>query len=333
VTGPALVSFKLNNKARLKRTVEKALLIYNPLSGRGQARRAQQVAQILTALRSAGVSAESRATTGIGSAVAQTQEAVASGYDTVIAGGGDGTANEVLNGLMFSSHDATMGVLPFGSGNLLATDLMLPRNAAAAAKALLTYKPRALKPGLMRYQDKSGPQQRYFIIAAGVGSDAELMYRTVVEAKRRYGVYAYFLEMFRMALHRRLSMFQVEWRDELGTRHSAEVAMVMGVRANKFPGLLRWVQLGAELTRNDYRLMLFQTNKVRHFFNYFLSVMSGLNWDVAQVRLATSTWFRCTPMAGQDPESIHSEVDGELLGTLPVEVSIEPRTFKLLMPA
>ena len=100
----------------------------------------------------------------------------------------------------------------------------------------------------------------------------------------------------------------------------------------RFPGLLKRVRLGAELTRNDYRLMLFQTNKVRHFFNYFLSVMSGWNWNVPQVKVATSRWFRCTPIAGHDPASIHSEVDGELLGTLPVEVSIEPRTFRLLMP-
>jgi diacylglycerol kinase family enzyme len=108
--------------------------------------------------------------------------------------------------------------------------------------------------------------------------------------------------------------------------------MVMAVRGRKFPGLLRLVRLGAELTRNDYRLMLFRTNKVRHFLNYLASVMSGMNWKVPQVELAYSTWFRCTPLVDRGPASIHSEVDGELLGTLPVEVSIEPRTFNLLMP-
>jgi len=312
--------------------MQKAILIYNPSSGRRRQQRADQVAQALAVIRGAGITAESCATTHIGSAVSQAQEAASSGFDTVIACGGDGTANEILNGIMLSRHDATMGVLPFGSGNLLATDLLLPQNAEAAARVLLRYKPRALQPGLMRYQDKNGPQQRYFIVAAGVGSDAELMYRTVVEAKERYGVYAYFLEMFRMAFHRRFPMFQAEWKDEQGTLQSGTVAMVMAVRSNKFPGLLKLVQLGAELTRNDYRLMLFQTNKVRHFFNFFLSVMSGWNWNVPQVKVATSAWFRCTPLADQDPASIHSEVDGELLGTLPVEVSIEPQTFKLLMP-
>ena len=314
--------------------MKKALLIYNPSSGRRREHRAHQVAKALAVFHAAGVEAKSCATVHRGSAVSQTQEAVAAGFDTVIACGGDGTANEILNGLMQAKYEATLGVLPFGSGNVLATSLLLPTGAEAAANALLRYKPTVLQPGLIRYQDKAGPQQRYFIVVAGVGSDAELMYRTVGGAKERYGVYAYFMEMFRMAMSHRLQMFKVEWQDgnEPGDRRSTEVSMVMGVRARKFSGLLRRVRLGANLTRNDYRLMLFRTNKVRHFLNYFCSVMSGMNWKVPQVELAYSTWFRCTPLVPHAPANIHAEVDGELLGILPVEVSLGPETFRLLMP-
>ncbi len=313
--------------------MRKALFIYNPSSGRRREQRLQQIAGAMAVFRAAGVEVESLATTQVGSATAQTQAAVSNdGFDTVIACGGDGTANEILNGLMLADREATLGVLPFGSGNLLATDLLLPNNVTRAAQALLRYRPRALNPGLMRYQDKAGPQQRYFLIAAGVGSDAELMYRTAAEAKQRYGIYAYFVEMFRMAARRRFSMFQVEWKDGQGACRSAEVAMVMAVRAHRFPGLLKRVRLDIDLARNEYRLMLFRTTKVRHFLNYFASVVSGKNWNVPQVGLAYSTWFRCTPLPSSGASSIHSEADGELLGTLPVEVSIEPRTVKLLMP-
>lgn len=321
--------------------MHKALLIYNPSSGRRRERRAHQVEKALAVFRAAGVEAECCATTHSGSAVIQTHDAVSAGFDTLIACGGDGTANEILNGLMHAQSDASLGVLPFGSGNVLATDLLLRRGAEKAARALLSYKPCALHPGLMRYQDKTGPQQRYFIVVAGVGSDAELMYRTVMGAKERYGVYAYFLEMLRMAIGHRFSMFRVEWkeaagqgqeRNEEGSARSAEVAMVMAVRVHRFPGLLSRVRLDVELRQNHYRLMLFRTNKVRHFLNYFGSVMSGINWKVQQVELAYSTWFRCTPLGAEDGGRIHSEVDGELLGTLPVEVTIAPTTFNLLMP-
>jgi len=314
--------------------MQNAILIYNPASGGKKEKRAQAIAQVLAVLRSAGVKAEAVATTHAGSATIQTEQAMASGYDydTVLACGGDGTVNEVLNGLVLSGSQAALGVIPLGSGNLLATDLLLPRRPEAAAQALLRYKPRAIRPGMISYQGKDGPVKRYLIVATGVGSDAELMYRTAVEEKERYGMYAYFLEMFRMAVRRRFSTFNVEWLDDQGTRHSDRVTLIMGIRAKKFPGVLRGMRLGSELVRNDYRLMLFKTDKVRHFLHYFVSITSGLNWKVPQVDVASSTWFRCTPLESQNPESIHCECDGELLGTLPVEVSIEQKTFNLLMP-
>jgi diacylglycerol kinase family enzyme len=342
--------------------MKKALLIYNPSSGRRREHRTQQVAKALAIFRAAGVEAESCATTHVGSAVAQTQAAVSAGFDAVIGCGGDGTANEILNGLMLANSSASLGVLPFGSGNVLATDLRLPSHTEAAARTLLTYRPRELHPGLLCYQEGPRRKQRYFIVVAGVGSDAELMYRTAVDAKERYGVYAYFMEMFRMILKHRLPRFRVEWKeaesidpsretveqkkaegnadsvicpDRNGSQtddyRSAEVAMVMAVRAHRFSGLLRRVRLDIQLTHNQYHLMLFRTQKVRHFLNFFGSLMSGINWNVRQVEQVYSTWFRCTALPSDGAQRIHSEVDGELLGTLPVEVSIAPGTFRLLM--
>jgi diacylglycerol kinase (ATP) len=311
--------------------MQKVLVIYNPASGAKKEKRAQAIAQVLAVLRSAGVQAEAVATTHAGSATVQTEQAMASAFDTVLACGGDGTVNEVLNGLVRSGSQAALGVIPLGSGNLLATDLLLPRHPEAAARMLLRYKPRAIRPGKIKYQSKDGPVERYLIVATGVGSDAELMYRTAVEEKERYGMYAYFLEMFRMAVRRKFSNFNVEWLDTEGNRHQECVTLIMGIRAKKFPGVLRGMRLGSELTRGDYRIMLFKTDKVRHFLHYFASVASGLNWKVPHVDLAFSTGFRCTPLDSQPPESIHCECDGELLGTLPVEVSIEQKTFNLLM--
>jgi len=313
--------------------MKKAVLIYNPASGQKRARRAEKIARAAEVLRAAGVEAEACATTSAGSAIRQTQQALAAGADTIIACGGDGTVNEVLNGLMLlGAGGATLGVIPLGSGNLLATDLRLPRDPEAAARALLAYQPRELHPGVISYETKHGPEKRWLIVAAGVGADAELMYRTPAGVKERYGIYAYFLGMARMTFSHHFPMFHVEWLGDDGARRSETVAMVLCTRANKFPGLLRRVRLGGALARNDYRLMIFRTNKVRHFLNFFASVVSGWNWKVPQVELAYSTWFRCTPLQSGAAVAIHSEADGELLGTLPVEVAIEARTFRLLMP-
>ena len=219
--------------------------------------------------------------------------------------------------------------MPLGSGNLLASDLGLPSDPVAAAQKLLRYQPRAFRPGLVCSQGKDGPQKRYFLVAAGVGSDAELMYRTAVEAKERWGRNAYFLEMARMALHGGYPMFHVEWEDEQGNRKQDRPMLAMAVRAGKFPGLLRLVNLGTGLTRDDFCLLLFRTNKVRRFLSYFAGVATGRNWKVKDVDAIHSKWFRCTALPGV--EAIHSQADGEMLGTLPAELSIESRPVKLLM--
>jgi len=314
--------------------MHKAFLIYNPASGRRRRKRRQDIARVEEVLRAAGVQVETCATTHIGSAIQQVEEAVGRGFDTVISCGGDGTANEALNGIIRASsmgtpRDVALGLVPLGSGNLLASDLGLPSDPVEAAKKLLTYHPREFRPGLVCSQGANGQEKRYFLVAAGVGADAELMYRTEVEAKEFWGRNAYFLEMARMALHRRYPMFHIEWEDEQGNRQQGAAMLAMCVRAGKFPGLLSLVNLGTSLLRHDFCLLLFRTNKIRRFFSYFASVATGRNWKVESVDAIHTKWFRCTAIPGM--RTVHSQADGELLGVLPAELTIESRPVKLLM--
>jgi diacylglycerol kinase family enzyme len=314
--------------------MHKAFLIYNPASGRRRRKRRQDIARVEEVLLAAGVQVETCSTTHIGSAIQQVEEAVGRGFDTVISCGGDGTANEAMNGIIRASstgspRDVALGLVPLGSGNLLASDLGLPSDPVEAAKKLLTYQPREFRPGLVCSQGANGPEKRYFLVAAGVGADAELMYRTEVEAKEFWGRNAYFLEMARMALHRRYPMFHIEWEDEQGNRQQGAAMLAMCVRAGKFPGLLSLVNLGTSLLRHDFCLLLFRTNKIRRFFSYFASVATGRNWKVESVDAIHTKWFRCTAIPGM--RTVHCQADGELLGVLPAELTIESRPVKLLM--
>ncbi|HEY1526011.1 MAG TPA: diacylglycerol kinase family protein [Candidatus Angelobacter sp.] len=314
--------------------MQKAFLIYNPASGRRRAKRMQDIARVVEVLRAAGGEVETCATTHAGSAIQQVREAAGRGFDTVIACGGDGTANEALNGIMRASSigtsgDVALGLVPLGSGNLLASDLGLPSDPVTAAKKLLTYQPREFRPGLVTSQGANGQEKRYFLVAAGVGSDAELMYRTAIRAKERWGRNAYFLEMARMAIQGGYPMFEVEWEDEQGNRRHGAAMLAMCVRAGTFPGLLSLVNLGTSLLRHDFCLLLFRTNKVRRFLSYFAGVATGQNWKVKDVEAIHTKWFRCTAIPGM--KAVHSQADGELLGTLPAELTIESRPVKLLM--
>jgi diacylglycerol kinase family enzyme len=180
----------------------------------------------------------------------------------------------------------------------------------------------------LRSQHHGKEDLRYFVVAAGVGSDAQLMYRTAAESKERFGRNAYFLEMARMAAHGQFPMFEVEWEDQAGERHKDRITLAMGIRARHFPGLLHFVNLGSSLTINHYSLLLFRTGSILHSANYFASVATGLNWKVPKVEVVTSKWFRCTAL---DVPKIHAQADGELLGRVPAEVSIAKKSFSLLM--
>src|SRR5262249_21216928 len=103
------------NRLYCQLAMKKAVLIYNPASGRKNTQRAEQIAGAADVLRASGVEVETCPTTSAGSAMEQTQQCIASGADTVIACGGDGTINEVLNGLMAAGGQATLGVIPLGS--------------------------------------------------------------------------------------------------------------------------------------------------------------------------------------------------------------------------
>lgn len=309
--------------------MKKVCLIYNLASGQRREQRTRNISRIADLFRQNGMQAEAWATTHAGSAVQQTQDAAAAGFDTVLACGGDGTFNEVLNGVMqIESAKPAIGVVPLGSGNLLATDLRLHSDPVAAARSLLQYKPREIYPGVITSEFKDRTDRRYFVVAAGVGSDAQLMYRTAAESKERFGRNAYFLEMARMAAHGQFPMFEVEWEDQAGQRHKEKITLAMAIRARHFPGLLHFVNLGSSLSSNHYALLLFRTGNILHFANYFASVASGLNWKVPKVDLVISKWFRSTAL---DDPKIHSQADGELLGRVPAEVSIAEKSFSLLM--
>src|SRR5690242_15476191 len=133
--------------------MRRAVLLYNPFSGR---HRVEQVHAACHVLRASGVDADAVATRAAGSAGEQAQEAVAHGCDTVFACGGDGTVNEVLQGVIGSS--VALGVIPLGTANALAADLGIGRNAKLAAELALSFEPRPIAIGSVEYDTKQGTQ-------------------------------------------------------------------------------------------------------------------------------------------------------------------------------
>src|SRR5436309_3227464 len=116
-----------------------AALIYNPLSGNKHHLRLQKVEAAAAELRKAGVEATLVATLDAGSGGEQAQQAIRAGHDAVFACGGDGTVNDVLQGMIAAGGEIPLGLVPLGTGNVLAHDLGIPRDSAASIRKQLTF--------------------------------------------------------------------------------------------------------------------------------------------------------------------------------------------------
>jgi diacylglycerol kinase (ATP) len=314
--------------------MRKAILLYNPLSGRRRGRRLTDVEAVLSVLRRAGVEASAAPTRAASDATGQTSLAIAEGCDTVFACGGDGTIHDVLQGLV--GTNAALAIIPLGTANSLAHDLQLPLSPVDAAKAALTAMPRRFAVGRIEYQDFAGKRgARYFTVTVGIGVDAHLFYKLDPLVKRRFGMVAYCAKATHLWLTQKMKDFAVEIREEGHTRH-AEVSQLLAVRIRDFGGVLRELAPGASLERNDVRLVLFRTHSRLAYLCYVLRGLFGTNWKGSEIELLHSTNALCRDVASSadsvTKSRIFVEADGELLGTLPAEISVVRDAVTLLMP-
>ena len=126
------------------------------------------------------------------------------GADLIVAAGGDGTINEVANGLVGSA--VPLGVLPAGTANVLACEIGLPRNPLDAAAVLAELDAQSIAVGRLTVADGS---QRHFLLMAGVGLDAQVLTKVSQRIKNVTGKLAYYIAGFSM-LGGKLSRVQVD---------------------------------------------------------------------------------------------------------------------------
>ncbi|HEY3219991.1 MAG TPA: diacylglycerol kinase family protein [Gemmatimonadales bacterium] len=201
----------------------RALLITNPFAARAHARAVTTIRDIL---RGGGWSVEIRSTTGPGDARRIAEDSRGMGFDVLVSHGGDGTAMQVAAGI--AGTGIALGLVPGGTGNVLAGNLRLPRSTARAARALLSARRRPIDLGVVERPD--GPH--YFAVAAGTGFDAQLMADTGLQEKRRWKLGAYLaraaltLNSVRSAPHR----VTVD-----GTPHEVRAAMLLVLNCGKLP--------------------------------------------------------------------------------------------------
>jgi diacylglycerol kinase (ATP) len=316
--------------------MHKAALLYNPDSG-GSKRRQRDLESAVGLLVNAGVDAELVPTESRQHAGDETRRAIAAGCDTIFACGGDGTIHNIAQVLAHSS--VALAVLPMGTANALAHDVGLPLNVAAAANVALQAAPRRVALGYVQYVNLQGERRsKYFVVAAGVGVDAHLFYKLHAGEKQRMGMTAYYAKAWNLWFTYAMTRFAVEYENGSGQSAQADVTELMAIRIRNFGGVVKEMAPGASLDRDDMRLILCHTASRLAYLAYVTRGLLGQKWTIPGIELAYSARAAChyisVPPEGQtQPRRIYVEADGELLGTLPAEITVVPNALTLLAPA
>jgi diacylglycerol kinase (ATP) len=314
--------------------MRKAALVYNPDSGGSRNRRQSELESVVALLREAGIEANLILARSRTHAEESARQAVVAGCDTVFACGGDGTVHNIIQ--ILANTPVALAVLPMGTANALAHDLALPMNIAAAAKAALRGKPRRVALGRIQYRDIDGnPGTRFFIVGAGIGVDAHLFYKLQSGAKQRLGMAAYYAKAWRLWFTYAMTRFQVEY-SETGSSlpERAELTELLAIRIRHFGGVLNELAPGASLDRNDVRLVLCRSASRLVYLSYVTRALLRCHWRVPGVDLVHTSKAVCQNLPanrdGSPQPKVYVEADGELLGTLPAEITMSSDALTIL---
>ena len=287
-----------------------AVLVYNPGSGQ-QRDRFHSITRMVETLRQQGLAVTPRTTAGPADATRLTAEAVAGGVDLVIVHGGDGTVNEAVQALV--GRSTPLAVWPSGTSNVLARELELPGSPDLVA--------RVIAAGAVRRVSVGRAGERYFLLMAGVGLDADVLRSVHPGLKRLAGEGAYWMAGLRQLTDWNPVSFVVE--TEWG-RHPATFAVV--ANAAWYGGGLRFAP-EASMEDDQLDLCLFDSTERHRFARYLAAARTGSHLGLPGV-----TYLKARRAVAHGPDNRLVHVDGELLGRLPVSFDCVPDALSLVVP-
>jgi diacylglycerol kinase family enzyme len=255
-------------------------------------------------------------TTGPHTAGRIAHEQIGGGADLIIVAGGDGTINEAAEGMIGSS--VPLAILPCGTANVLAMELKLGSDPMKAARHLNELRPRRIAVGRMVCDN--GKVSRHFLLMAGIGLDAHIVYNVNAALKARTGKFAYWLAGWSL-LGKRLAQMDVEIA---GTRHRCSFVLLSRVR--NYGGDFE-IAKSVRLTDTKFEAVLFEGETATRYVKYFAGMATNSLTGMEGVEI-----LRVDQAKVASGETAYVQIDGELAGRLPAEVSVVPDAITLLMP-
>jgi diacylglycerol kinase (ATP) len=298
------------------------LLIANPISGRGSAR--SEVDAVLRFFRKRGHDIDLQFTKRTGHAEELARGAANGGYDVIIVGGGDGTINEAINGMAGSSKK--LAVIPWGTGNVFATEMRFPKSIAAVCRLILQ--------GDSEHLDLGICGGRRFLLMVGAGVDAYSLKQLQGQGqglKRRLGVIAYAAAGIRAFAKYRYPAIKVELPD--GRVDSGSFVLVSNT--SLYGDFFSFTPNASPL---DGLLDVFVFRETGRWSTLVLALRylsrSLVNPDLSVPPLGLQRFriYRSDRIRLSSAKPTYSQVDGELGSVLPLDISVVPKAVRLIVP-
>jgi diacylglycerol kinase (ATP) len=297
------------------------LLILNPTAGR---RRRGLVDAVVSCVRQEGWAVDVVETIAAGDARRLAMTCDAGRYGVIAVAGGDGTINEVVNGLAGRDGEApAVGIVPLGTANVLAHELGLGFSATAIARTMVAGRELLVQPG----QATNGVGTRCFSLMAGAGFDAKVVAGVSAPLKRRWGRAAYVWRSLVEARRYLPVRYQVEID---GICHEASSVIVTRSRHYAGPYV---VAPDAALGKPLLHVCLFERWGRSQTFRFGLALLRGRLPGTVGYRVVTGQAVRVSVLydAGERREQ-PVQIDGDDALTLPVSIGLSTGTVRLLQP-
>jgi YegS/Rv2252/BmrU family lipid kinase len=291
---------------------ETVVLIANPAAKRSFPRKVEKAVRLL---RSAGREVRLHLTERRGDAEDYARKASGCGASLVIAAGGDGTFNEVINGLAMT--DTKMAILPMGTTNVLAKELGIPEEVETAVKVALAGKHHSVSLGVITFTHRPEASSRYFCLMAGTGFDGEAVYAVNPSLKKCSGKGAYILSGLKtlMRYSPETLTFTVDGKTING--YSAIIG-----KSSRYGGDFK-ITPDAQLTSPELYAFIMHGRRRADLLRYALGIMTGKHLGFKDV-----TYLKAHSVRVEGNARV--QIDGDYAGTTPADIVVVPDALKLV---
>jgi len=288
------------------------VLIFNPTAKNASGRK---IAKASHFLRSRGYKAEILFTEQKGHAESLAREAVKESPSLIIAAGGDGTFNEIVNGV--AGSEIPMAILPLGTTNVLAKELGLPETVNDAMEVAVRGIPKTVSIGKISITCHSSLVTRYFLLMAGIGFDGEAVFRINETLKKISGKGSYIFSGFKT-----LSVFNpdkliLDIDGKIYTGYSVIISKVA-----KYGGNFK-ITPDAKLTDPFFYVCLFKGKGRLDILRYVTGVVAGKHLGFRDVEYVRAKNIDVEGDA-------HIQIDGDYFGRSPARIEVVPDTVRLV---